>query len=202
MRRRSSIAFIHKSKGRGATVPLHGRGHPLPSGRPPWRPTRGAAQQAMCGVGPAAWRMRRREPAGRSRIGVAATAASTCGGAAGASSRTCATVQPAHRPSVEPMQLDPVAMGRPRAGSSWSPQIQHLYCRREPHAVLQPQICRRERPREQLLQIHRRGCYVTSLSSSTGSTEVSRPPEPAITSGPQLAAHAAVGTTGEGGAKP
>ena len=100
------------------------------------------------------------------------------------------------------MQLDLVEMGRPRAGSTCSPQIHRLRCRCELHAVLQPQIRRREGLRERPLQIHRRGCYVTSLSSSTGSTEVPRPPEPAIASWPQLAARAAMGTTGNGGAKP
>ena len=77
---------------------------------------------------------------------------------AGASSQTCTTVPAAHRPSVEAMQADLVETGRARAGSGCSPQIHRLRWLREADGVLQPQICRREGPREQPLQIHRRGC--------------------------------------------
>ena len=76
-------------------------------------------------------------------------------GAAGASSRTCATVPAAHRPSVEAMQADLVETGRARARSSYSSQIHRLRWLREVDAMLQPQIARREGPRERPLQIHR-----------------------------------------------
>ena len=79
-------------------------------------------------------------------------------GAVGASWRTCATVPAAHRPSVEAMQADVVETGRARAGSGGLPQIHRLRWLREVDGVVQPQIGRREGPRERPLQIHRRGC--------------------------------------------